>query len=160
MALKRTYKNDTVKFYRTLDTLEQDPNVEKLKDYSQHKGNPTFSHCHSVAVSSFRLAQHLGWDIDEGTLARGAMLHDYHLYNYKDEDIGAFDHARSHPQRALENAERHFNLNGKERNIIRSHMWPLTLLTPPRSKEAVLVMLADKYCAVRELSRHLQFSHA
>ena len=44
-----------------------------------------------------------------------------------------------------------FDLNDKEMAIIRSHMWPLTLFHPPQSKEAVVVMMADKYCAVREM---------
>ena len=30
-------------------------------------------------------------------------------------------------------------------------MWPMTFLHPPMSREAVLVCLADKYCAVNEM---------
>ena len=122
-----------------------------MKQYTQHKGNPTFWHCHNVAVSSFRLAQKLGWRIDEDALARGAMLHDFHLYTRQSERINFLRHAFEHPRLALRNAEKLFALNGKEKNIITSHMWPLTVLAVPKSKEAVLVTLADKYCAFREM---------
>jgi len=142
------HTNDAARFYGALNRLERDAKVRQMQRCTQHKGNTTFRHCRSVAVSSFRLAQWLGWRIDEPTLARGAMLHDFHLYTRRRNDLR---HLFRHPRLALRNAEAAFSLNDKERNIILSHMWPLTLATPPRSKEAVLVMLADKYCACREL---------
>ena len=37
--------------------------------------------------------------------------------------------------------------------IIRRHMWPLTLI-PPRHLPALIVSLADKYCTVREVTGH------
>lgn len=43
-----------------------------------------------------------------------------------------------------------FDLNDKQKNIIRSHMFPATLLHPPRSIEAVIICLSDKICAVTE----------
>ena len=147
-------RNDSERFFRALRKLERDPDVGRMKRYQQHKGNPTFSHCRSVAVSSFHLAQKLGWRIDEVSLARGAMLHDFHLYTRKGSGINGFRHAFGHPKRALQNAERLFALNRKEKNIITSHMWPLTLFSVPRSREAFLVTLADKYCALRELAGH------
>ena len=141
-------KNNAGRFFGVLRTLEHDPQVARMKCYTQHKGNTTYGHCRSVAVSSFRLAQWLGWRIDEPTLARGAMLHDFHLYTRQKRDLR---HLFRHPRLALDNAEAAFALTDTERHIIASHMWPLTVTTLPRSKEAVLVMLADKYCACREL---------
>ena len=145
------HRNDETRFFRALTELERDPQVRLLKQHRQHRGNTTFRHCHSVAVESFHLAQRFGWDVDELALARGAMLHDYHLYTRRQKKIGALRHLASHPKRALGNAEKVFELSGKERNIIESHMWPLTLFKPPKSKEAFLVTLADKFCAFREL---------
>lgn len=144
-------RNDETRFFRALGELERDPRVRLLKKHRQHRGNTTFRHCRSVAVESFRLAQRFGWKVDEDALARGAMLHDYHLYTRRKKNINALRHLISHPKWARGNAEKAFELSGKEKNIIESHMWPLTLFKPPKSKEAVLVTLADKLCALREM---------
>ena len=148
--------NNKTKFYNALAELCSDPRVTILKAYTQHKGIPTFQHCRNVAVYSFYLAEKLGWRIDEEALARGAMLHDYYLYTVvekqKETKLSNFKHGITHPQLSLENASKVFNLTEKEKNIIRSHMWPLTFFHVPASKEAWLVCLTDTYCAVRELS--------
>ena len=146
-------RNDEQLFYRALAELEQNPLVRRMDGFTQHRGNATLGHCRAVAVFSFRMAQRLGWDIDEKALATGAMLHDYYLYNRKKERIGGIRHLCNHPALALRNAERVAVLGRKERNIIRSHMWPMTPLQLPRCREAWLVTLADKYCAAREFSR-------
>ena len=43
-----------------------------------------------------------------------------------------------------------FGITKKEQNIIASHMWPLTFRHVPTCREAIIVCLADKYCAVVE----------
>ena len=66
-------------FAKKLEEMEQNPQIQKLKQFPQHDGNNTFQHCHNVAVYSFYLAQRLQWDIDVESLVMGAMLHDYYL---------------------------------------------------------------------------------
>ncbi len=143
-------------FFRILQELEENPDIQKLRVFSQHNGNTTFQHCHNVAVCSFYLAEKWNWDVDLKTLAMGAMLHDYYLYNTKDMDLSAYRHGISHPVTALENARERFDLNPKMENIIRSHMWPLSFLKLPHSREAVLVNLADKFCAYYEINRGIR----
>ncbi len=148
-------KNDRKKFYTELERLCRTPEISILKSFTQHKGTPTFVHCRNVAVYSFHLAEKLGWKIDEISLAKGAMLHDYYLYTVaekqKETNLSDYRHGITHPQLSLENASKVFQLTPKEKNIIRSHMWPLTLFHIPASKEAWLVCLADTYCAIREM---------
>ena len=57
-----------------------------------------------------------------------------------------------HPSIALENAQKELRLTGIERDIIRSHMFPLTP-RPPQFREAALVSLMDKACSVYEFFR-------
>ena len=90
--------------------------------------------------------------MDGTSLAKGAMLHDFYLYQARgNKKIGTKEHWFGHPVTALKNAEKEFSLTELEKNIITSHMWPLTFLHVPRSREAVLVSLADKACAFGEM---------
>ena len=45
-------------------------------------------------------------------------------------------------------------LTKKEENIIHSHMRPLTLRAIPKSKEAFIICLVDKWCAIIESKEH------
>ena len=136
--------NDKAVFVDELNKLLEDPRIVKLCTFPQHHGSNTLSHCIAVAKKSFELAEKFGWDIDERELVRGAMLHDYYQYNIKEEGLSAYRHGTSHPQIAMQKADKDFHLTEKEKNIIRGHMWPLTFAHPPKSREAILVSLADK----------------
>ena len=136
---------------RILDSLSQDGEILQMRRYRQHGDVSTFDHCRNVAELSVRINRRLHLRADEAALARGAMLHDFYLYDWHTPDPSHRPHGFRHPERAAQNAIRRFNVGETEQRIIRSHMWPLTVLSVPESKEAVLVMLADKYCAFREM---------
>ena len=146
--------NNKKAFYDELDKLLADQRVQNLNNFSQHTGTTTLRHVLRVAKTSFDLAERLGWDIDERELARGAILHDYYQYEIRKECLSPYKHGTRHPAIAADKAEKDFGLTPKEQNIIRSNMWPLTLRTPPRSKEAALVCMADKYIATKEMVFH------
>ena len=153
---KKTDKhiNDDRIFYGEMEKLLSDEKVRSMSKYKQHFGTNTLKHSIRVAQTAFDLSNKLGWDIDEKELARGALLHDYYQYSVLDERIDAvkaYRHGTRHPWIAEKNAEKDFCITDKERNIIRSHMWPLTLFTPPKSREAALVCMADKMIATKEM---------
>ena len=142
-----------------LQAYEKDPRVLEMDNYIQHGSVTTYQHCWNVARVSFWINRRFHLGADETALAVGALLHDFYLYDW--HCAGRFQlcsglrsifkmHGFIHPLLARENAERCFYLSPKVRNIIRSHMWPLTLLHAPRCREAVIVCIADKYCAVLE----------
>ena len=145
--------NNKELFDTELNKLLSNPKIQKLQEFPQHHGSNTLRHSIAVAKRSFELAEELGWDINEHELARGAMLHDYYLYEIKKKGYTAFHHGTKHPVTAMNQAKEDFDLNDKEMAIIRSHMWPLTLLHPPRSKEALLICMADKDIAMKEFAR-------
>ena len=147
-------KNDSNLFFEEINQLLQDPKVQGMREFPQHHGTNTLSHSLKVAQMSFILAERLGWDINERELARGALLHDYYLYDIKAKKLGPYQHGTSHPGIAAKKADKDFSLTDNEMNVIRSHMWPLTLFSPPRSKEAALVCMADKYIATKEMFLH------
>jgi uncharacterized protein len=86
---------------------------------------------------------------------RGALLHDFFLYDWHIPDKTRRWHGFTHPRIALENAKKYFKLNEKEKDIILNHMWPLTVKFP-RSREAFIVCIADKICSIIET---LEFLH-
>ena len=95
--------------------------------------------------------------VDKQSLVRGALLHDYFLYDWHEKDGGHRLHGFFHAERALHNARRDFNLNFIERDIIRKHMFPLNI-TPPKFRESWIVTWADKLCAAEETTRALRLA--
>ena len=147
----RYTKEDDARFQRLLAEMAEHPDTQILKDIPQHKGNTTFAHCAGVAACAYRLAKKWNIEVDLPSLVRGAMLHDFYLYDTETMPYSDYRHSLVHPKLALENAEKRFALNPKERNVILSHMWPIPGAPLPRSREAWLVTLADKICATREI---------
>ncbi len=118
-----------------------------------HKTVTVWLHSVGVTYYSLKIARVLHLSVDERALVRGALLHDYFLYDWHDRERWHRFHGFRHPRLALENARRDFLLSPKERDIIRKHMFPLTP-KPPRCRESAIVCVADKICAVMELMAH------
>jgi uncharacterized protein len=142
---------------RVIDGLREvrhDSRYLKTRGYMQHGDISVYRHCVSVAGLSCRIAAVLPFAVNYNALVRGALLHDYFLYDWHNSDGGKHRlHGFTHPATALRNAEQDFNLSDTEREIIRRHMFPLTPI-PPRCREAWVVCLADKLCALRETAHH------
>lgn len=151
IAMESNAMNDNYSFWKLLKDVEKNPDVRLLQNYSQHRGNNSFQHSHNVAVYSFYLAEKWKWEIDPENLVKGAMLHDYYLYDFKEEGLSAYQHGIWHPKAALRNAKACFEINETVENIIVSHMWPFPFSARPRSREAFLVCVADKFCAYHEM---------
>ncbi len=129
-------------------------NFDSTKDYIQHGTMTVNNHCMNVAKYSLAISRKLPFDFNEEELVRGALLHDYFLYDWHDkEHIAPFRlHGFYHPGIALKNAEKEYKLTPRERDIIQKHMWPLTVV-PPMCREAWVVTTADKWCSFMETVR-------
>ncbi|MDP4109587.1 MAG: HD domain-containing protein [Bacillota bacterium] len=120
-----------------------------MEAFLQHGKTTCLGHCLKVAGLSYIVSKKLNLRCDNKSLIRGALLHDFFLYDWHEKDASHRLHGFSHPKTALRNAELYFTLNNKERDIIAKHMWPLTL-KPPKCREAFLVCVVDKCCAAFE----------
>lgn len=74
------------------------------------------------------------------------------FYDWHEKDSGKWHHGHGykHPRYAALNARELVpDISQHEIDIIRRHMWPLTIV-PPTTLEAIAVSFSDKYCAVHE----------
>jgi len=137
-------------YYETVQDILQHEEFLKLKDYFHHNSS-IYAHVHDVAYFSYRICKYL--KLDFRSAARGALLHDFFLYDWRNHDVPDLPrekfHGLAHPAIAVANAKRHFSINDIEEDIIKKHMWPLTIV-PPKYKEAYIVSFADKYLSSRE----------
>lgn len=139
-------------FHALAAPLLESDGVQRMDRLEQHGTLSTLGHCISVAYVSYRLANLLPFRVDQRSIVRGALLHDYFLYDHNSEtQYHLPEHLFQHPQTALTNAKREFQLNAIEENIIASHMWPLTITKVPRCREAAVVCFADTWCAMMEM---------
>ena len=120
-------------------------NFQSTKSHIQHGNMTVNNHCMNVAKYSIAISEKLRIQCEKKELIRGALLHDYFLYDWHDPDYIKPHrlHGFYHPGRALR------NLTLREKDIIKKHMWPLTVV-PPMCREAWIVTAADKWCSLME----------
>ena len=120
--------------------LESHGRFGLTRGFIQHGDVSVYEHVVSVARASAAAGaslERMGVRVDRPSLIRGALLHDYFLYDWHD------------PAAALARALEDFELTERERNIIARHMFPLVPI-PPTCREAWIVCMADKACALHE----------
>ncbi|MBN1473530.1 MAG: HD domain-containing protein [Syntrophaceae bacterium] len=144
---RRPYENE---YYQITKDIFEHEEFNRLKDYFHHNSS-IYEHVKEVAYLSYRICKYL--KLDYRSAARGALLHDYFFYDWRNHDEPHLHrkkfHGLEHPKIALHNAKKTFSLNKIEEDIIRKHMWPLTAM-PPRYKESFIVSFADKYLSSKE----------
>lgn len=129
-------------------------NIDIQKKCIQHGTTSVFEHSLGVACLSLYLSHKLPIYFDERSLVRGALLHDYFLYDWHVRNQGHNLHGFHHAKVALTNASKEFDLNDIEKDIIEKHMFPLNV-KPPKYREGILVCIADKLCTIWEVLKHI-----
>jgi len=138
-------------FIAVADPIFSHKAYQEMKNIFHHYGT-VYEHCLEVAYLAHRMAKK--FNLDTEACIRGALLHDFHLYQFaKREDrslvMESFRHSRNHPKDALGNAVKYWEISCKEADIIVNHMFPFAL---PRCREAWIITFVDKYLAAQEYS--------
>jgi len=131
------------------DVLDSDDHKSCAK-YIQHGNTSVQRHMISVACLSVTLARKTHLRYDYSSLVRGALLHDYFLYDWHNPHNGHRFHGFTHASTALHNAAESFAISPIEADIIKKHMWPLNI-NPMRYRESTIVTIADKICSIKEV---------
>lgn len=125
------------------------PEVQSMGQWNHHLGVSCFQHSVFVSYVAWRLAPRFG--VDPYLAARAGLLHDLYLYEPYDPTAHPGSQCFYHPVAALQNAKKLVpDLSPQEENSILTHMWPLAAHMP-RCRLAIVVNLADKFCATVEL---------
>lgn len=126
-----------------------DPRVAKMKEVQMHRGSNCFMHSFRVA----RLAVHRALkrkNVDAEAVLIAAILHDYYLYDWRQDKSKKRHHGQRHPYIAAQHAVEEFGVNDLVKKVIESHMWPVNFKEYPKTKEAKILSLTDKSIALRE----------
>ena len=150
--MKRARLEEGIRILHEEIRVLKDTRFVENKEFIKHGTNSLYQHCISVAYRSIVIAVKFNLDIDMRSMIRGALLHDYYLYDWHNKEVRSKLHGFHHPRIACENATRDFQLNPIEQDIIRRHMFPLTP-KPPKHKEAWVICVADKVCSLQETFR-------
>ena len=131
-------------FISLIERSLQIKEFQKTKDISHH-GITRFEHSIRVAYFSYKITKFLRLNYKETTEA--AMLHDFFLDDEANETkLKKLIH---HPTYAVENANKYIDLTERQKDIIKTHMFPITF-TPPKSLESWIVDIVDDIAAIYE----------
>ena len=121
-----------------------------MKQYKHHVKCSLYDHSVKVAYLCYKHHLRFGMKTDIADFVRGAILHDYYLYDLHGDGASHRFHWFKHPKAALQKAlEKYPCLTYTQRDMIVHHMFPLTLM-PPKTAEGWLVCLYDKIAAVSD----------
>lgn len=142
----KKYYEDSEYLNKVYDILENDE-FKKIEDMTHHEGN-RLDHSIRVSYYSYQLAKF--FRLDSKKVARAALLHDFFLednqeMNKKEKMITML----KHPEYALENAKKYFEISPLEEDIIVSHMFPIGPHIP-KYFESWMVDLVDDVASIYE----------
>ncbi len=141
-------------FEKLIKPIISNKEFKKRKHYLHHDDS-VYEHSLNVATKTYQWSKRLGLDWKSATI--GALLHDFYLEcwqtNKKKGKVWEA-HGFTHAGEAAVNAKRHFPelINKKVENIIKRHMFPLTI-TPPFYLESWLVTIIDKLVSLKILTK-------
>ncbi len=131
-------------FHSLIQPVLDNEEFRKTKSIIHH-GITRYDHSMRVAYFSYKITKALHLDYKEAAVA--AMLHDFFLDEVKEKNT--IERLRLHPLHAVNNAKKYFDLSDKQKDIITTHMFPITF-TPPKYLESWIVNLVDDVSAIYE----------
>lgn len=137
-------------FISLIRDIAHSEEFRKMRGYRHHIKGTLYKHSLKVAYLCYVHHKKFRLKSDITDFVRGAILHDYYLYDLHGDGEVHKLHWFKHPKRALQNAIRRYPMLTKtQQDMIKNHMFPLTLV-PPSTKEGWIVCFYDKVAAITD----------
>lgn len=147
--------NSDLKYLRIVNDILENDEFQKTKSITHH-GMTRYDHSVRVSYYSYKIAKLLFLDYED--VARAGLLHDFFFTDNQNIRMKTRMYTLyNHPKFALNNACQNFELSEKEKDIIRSHMFPVNIYVP-RYLESWIVDLTDNVVAIFEASNRVKKS--
>ena len=146
MKITEEKKEQLEKIYQAFLNNEK---ILRMKEISMHRGSNCYEHSFKVAKKAIKKSLSRK-EVNLEVVLLGAILHDYYLYDWRKDRSKLKKHGKNHPNIAIQNATRDFDISDDVKKVIKSHMWPINIKDFPKSKEAKIVSLSDKAVTIRE----------
>ncbi len=144
-------------FYDLIKDIISTDEYQSMKEIKHHRYTNTYMHSIRVAYLCYLHYLKHPDKYDLMTLLRGALLHDYYLYDWHHKGNPHVRHCFVHPKRSFKNATRDYGeLNKYERDMILHHMWPVTPI-PPHTKYGWLIVKMDKKAAMHDYAIKMRY---
>lgn len=137
-------KYNDCEFFDIVNHILENEEFRKLDDI-RHHGITRLNHCMRVAYYSYLITKFLRLNYVEVTEA--ALLHDFFTDELESKNM--IVSLIRHPYIALDNSKKYFNLSMMQEDIIKTHMFPVSLV-PPKYIESWIVDIIDDICAIYE----------
>ena len=136
------------------DVLKSDE-MKQAFEQTHHQWSTVGEHTFRVAFSSVMICyalRKLNINVSIPAVVVGALCHDLGILGRSEKFSSAKECSREHPKDSVEVAREIVNdMPEKAEDIIERHMWPAGESEAPNSIEGVVVSVADKYSAVKDI---------
>ena len=136
-------------FEYLIKDIENNNNFKEL-DNEFHHGISRYGHSYRVAKGVYKITIKLRMNYEEAT--RAALMHDFY-FDYQLEDNTPMKNLVAHQNMAVLNASKYYELSKLQKNMIESHMFPLSKVLP-KYKESICLTIVDKAVAIYEQQRY------
>ncbi len=158
--MKRRYKND-IEHYG--GEILQSQELHRAYSQTHHTWSTVGEHTLRVAAASLAICYALSRfhiRTDTSSVVKAALCHDLGILGRHEKYKSKKECSRQHPVDSVEIARRLVeDLSQKSADIIERHMWPAGHSKVPNSLEGVIVSVADKYAAVKDLVQGSEIRH-
>lgn len=127
-------------YFSIVDGIIYDKEFNKLNEI-EHHGISRYTHSVRVSYISYKICKLLKLDYEDA--ARAGLLHDFYISKENRTFKERFTDTFTHPKKAVDHALEIYGINGREQDIIRTHMFPFTTAIPTYA-ESWIVVLVDK----------------